>query len=78
MRSSQRPGVRRWCSLRATRAHLGRQVAEQTNGQVRLELVTRSPDVVGFVVQPKRWIVEWSIAWTAGESASEQRARTLT
>ena len=28
-----------------------------------LEIVTKLPDQKGFVVQPKRWIVERTIAW---------------
>jgi putative transposase len=30
---------------------------------ITIEIVTRSADQVGFVVQPRRWVVERSIAW---------------
>lgn len=35
----------------------------QAEGDWRLEVVTRIPRQPGFVVQPKRWIVERTLAW---------------
>jgi putative transposase len=32
-------------------------------GKLRLEIVKRSDDMAGFVVLPKRWIVERTFAW---------------
>jgi putative transposase len=29
----------------------------------RLEIVSKRPDQVGFVVQPRRWVVERTFAW---------------
>lgn len=36
--------------------------AKQVYG-LTLEQVTKAPDTVGFAVQPRRWVVERSIAW---------------
>jgi putative transposase len=45
-------GYKHWIVTRAN------QVYGLTLGQV-----TRAPDTVGFVVQPRRWVVERLIAW---------------
>jgi putative transposase len=37
--------------------------ALRPRGRVRLEIVKRSDDVTGFVVLPKRWIVERTFGW---------------
>jgi putative transposase len=36
------------------------------NGMGDLELVTRQPGQRGFVVQPRRWVVERTHAWLSG------------
>ena len=42
---------------------LFRQALAKVRPQLTLEIVTRSDQVKGFVVLPKRWIVERTIAW---------------
>jgi transposase len=37
--------------------------AVRKRDKLRLEIVKRSDDVAGFVVVPKRWIVERTFAW---------------
>jgi len=40
-----------------------RQALAKVRPQLKTEIVTRSDHIKGFVVLPKRWIVERSIAW---------------
>ncbi len=40
-----------------------RRVIEKVLPRVNLEIVKRSDQAKGFVVLPKRWIVERTIAW---------------
>ena len=37
--------------------------ALRARGRLRLEIVKRSDDVKGFVVLPRRWVVERTFAW---------------
>ena len=52
--------------LFADRAYQGPQFAQalaSVRPQLQLELVTRSDQRRGFVILPKRWIVERTLAW---------------
>jgi transposase len=52
--------------LFADRAYQGPQFAQalaSVRPQLQLEIVTRSDQTKGFVVLPKRWIVERTLAW---------------
>jgi transposase len=40
-----------------------RQALAQGWPQLKIEIITRSDQVKGFVVLPKRWLVERTIAW---------------
>ncbi len=37
--------------------------ALRSRGRLRLEIIKRSDDVKGFVVLPRRWVVERTFAW---------------
>ena len=39
----------------------------------RLEIVSRPKDAVGFVLLPKRWVVERSFAWFGARASTQQR-----
>lgn len=47
----------------ASQGPVFRQALAKVRPQLKTELVTRRDQVKGFVVLPKRWIVERSIAW---------------
>jgi transposase len=52
--------------LFADRAYRGpqfQQALAKVRPQLQIEIVTRSDQVKGFVVLPKRWIVERTLAW---------------
>jgi transposase len=56
----------RLAKLFADGAYQGPQFAQALaliRPQLQLEIVTRSDQVKGFVVLPKRWIVERTLAW---------------
>jgi transposase len=40
-----------------------RQAVAKVRAHLKTEIVTRSDQIKGFVVLPKRWIVERTIAW---------------
>jgi transposase len=40
-----------------------RQALAKVRAQLKTEIVTRSDQIKGFVVLPKRWIVERTLAW---------------
>jgi transposase len=46
----------------ADRAYAGPRVAEATS--ITVELVGSKPDQRGFAVQPRRWVIERTFAWT--------------
>jgi transposase len=55
-----------WAKLFADGAYQGPQFAQALatlRPQVQREIVTRSDQAKGFVVLPKRWIVERTLAW---------------
>ena len=59
---------KRWPELRklwADQGYSGDELAATLRAQygIDLEVVTRTPDQKGFAVQPRRWVVERSIAW---------------
>lgn len=61
LRTSRRP----WPFIAlcyADRAYAGQRVAGAT--QVRVELVGPKPGQRGFAVQPRRWVIERTFAWT--------------
>jgi transposase len=43
-------------------AHQVKTIAK-TNAPLRVEIVKRSDDVKGFVVLPRRWVVERTFSW---------------
>ena len=49
----------------ADQGYSGEAFAEwcQAEGDWRVEVVKRTPSEPGFVVQPRRWIVERTLAW---------------
>jgi putative transposase len=55
------PTITHWWGDSQYRGHLEDWVKQTLGGT--LEIVTRLADQVGFVVQPRRWVVERSIAW---------------
>ena len=48
-------------SLFADSGYAGEKVATAT--VIAVEIVRKSPDQVGFAVQPRRWVVERFFAW---------------
>ena len=57
--------------MAATKARVPRTRLASVLKQVKVEIVKRSDQVNGFVVLPKRWIVERTFAWLG-------RCRSLT
>ena len=49
--------------MAATRANSSRGSARCARGRLRLEIVKRGDDARGFVVLPRRWVVERTFAW---------------
>jgi putative transposase len=45
----------------ADSGYTGETPAQATS--IRIEIVRKPPDQVGFAVHPRRWVVEWFFAW---------------
>lgn len=57
------PLVATVCADQAYRGPQFAQARATVRPQLQLEIVTRSDQVKGFLVLPKRWIVERTLAW---------------
>lgn len=59
------PLVPRLQKIWADGAYRGRELAEwcRAEGNWDLEVVERTPDIRGFSVQPRRWVIERSFSW---------------
>ncbi len=59
------PLVPRLSKIWADQAYRGQELAAwcKAEGNWDLEIVERSPDVQGFQVQPRRWVVERTFSW---------------
>jgi putative transposase len=52
-----------WADSKYHNHDLNQWMATQSPGQWRLEIVRRPPGTKGFVLLPKRWVVERTFAW---------------
>jgi putative transposase len=52
-----------WTDRKYHNHDLNQWIATQSPGQWRLEIVRRPPGTKGFVLLPKRWVVERTFAW---------------